>query len=236
MSLFLDDGHNSQSMNQSSSEVKNAEPHLLVARQSEKLMKSIPKSEMARIIIRKQHKHLLQCLRIATIQSSPAYEHFERSLTLTSIRSKKTPGRRMTLAMVARGSLSSFLSFGSQHRHATPRASTSGGSVRSKRNSLFSLCEQEPQQHEGELHHLPCSPLHMQHQHHSSLSRGPSDSDLPVDQVEKGEGGKLEEEEGKKGDDRIGSLDHIYQQNHRRKEQSLRTKFKEDVVEISKED
>lgn len=68
MSLFIDESHNSQSISQSSQEVKPPETRLLVA-QTVKMPKAILSTDLARVIIRQQHRHLLQCLQIATVSS-----------------------------------------------------------------------------------------------------------------------------------------------------------------------
>ncbi|KAM3174433.1 hypothetical protein ACTXT7_010543 [Hymenolepis weldensis] len=66
MSLFIDEGHNSQASSHTNQEVKVPEPRL-AALQKGRVSKNVPSSDAARAIIRQQHKHLLQCLQIATV-------------------------------------------------------------------------------------------------------------------------------------------------------------------------
>lgn len=145
----------------------------------------------------------------------------------------------MTLAVAARGSLSSFLSFGTQIRQATSKIGGAGDSVRSKRSRLFSLSEKQSRQqlslsHREHGHHHHFSRLRFQHR--SSLSRGTDDSESQIDQIEKGLDIDLAEKEVKIRGERTASFDEIYQQNHRNRGQFHRTQYMEDVEEISKED
>ncbi|VDN99052.1 unnamed protein product [Rodentolepis nana] len=234
MSLFIDDGHNSQATSQTSQDVKPAESHLETL-QTEKVLKGIPSTETARIIIRQQHKHLLQCLQIATLQSSAAIGLFDPSQTSASGRRKKISGRRMTLAVATRGSFSPFFSFGSQARQATAKIGGTGGNSNSRRTRPFSLYERQSRQQPGE--HGPHRTLsRLRSRHHPSLSRGSGDYDSQIDQIEKGLGGDQVENETNIQAERTPSFNHVYPHSHRNREQPHRTQFMDDVAEISIEE
>lgn len=141
-----------------------------------------------------------------------------------SSRKKKPAGRRMTLAVAARESFSSFLSFSNQFRFP---GSKSGN--RSKRSSLFSLSEpqnqQQCQQHHNQHHHLhPFIHLHL---HHSPIRDQEEVS--PLDQSERGLGG-----EGIKQSDRFSSLDDIFHRTYRTRAQSHHMQCKDNDEEVAK--
>nr|CUU99086.1 hypothetical transcript [Hymenolepis microstoma] len=234
MSLFMDEGHNSQTTSQTSQDVKPAESQM-EALQSGRALKSIPSSETARIIMRQQHKHLLQCLQIATLQSSVAMGQFDPSQASASARRKRISGRRMTLAVATRGSFSPFFSFGSQARQATVRIGGTGGNIHSKLTRPFSLYERQSRQQHGEHgRHHTLSRLRLRH--HPSLSRGAGDCESQIDQIEKGLGTDQVEQESNMRAERTSSFNHVYSHNHRNREQPHRTQFMDDVAELSFEE
>ncbi|CDI98209.1 potassium voltage gated channel protein [Echinococcus multilocularis] len=218
MSLFIDDSHASQLANQSNQDrvVEIRSPGLQTTRRGH----ISPSCEAARSVIRQQHRHLLKCLQIVTVKSSPRSDQCSCSVVSPLSRRKKSAGRRMTLAVAARESFSSFL----QLRFPGSRSGN-----RSKRSSLFSLSESQNQQqrqqhHNQQHHHHPFIHLHL---------RQPPIRDQeeisPRDQPESDLGGKDVKES-----DRSSSLDHVFHPAYCIRAQSHYPQCKDGGEEVAK--
>ncbi|VDM27015.1 unnamed protein product [Hydatigera taeniaeformis] len=141
-----------------------------------------------------------------------------------SSRRKRPAGRRMTLAVAARESFSSFLSFGNQFRFPGSRSGN-----RSKRSSLFSLSEpqnQQLRQHHRNHQHHPHPFMHL-HLHHSPIRDQEEIS--PLAQPKRCLGG-----EGVKQSDRFSSLDDIFHRTYCARAQLQHPECKDSDVEVAK--
>ncbi|KAL5109544.1 Potassium voltage-gated channel subfamily D member 2 [Taenia crassiceps] len=221
MSLFIDDGHVSQLAGQSNQEdrvVGTRLPSLQTTRRGH----TTSNCEAARSVIRQQHRHLLKCLQLVTVQSSPRSDRCSCSVLSPSSRRKKSTGRRMTLAVAARESFSSFLSFSSQFRFPGSRSGN-----RSKRSSLFSLSEPQNQQQRHQHHNQHHHPFIHPHLHHSPIRDQEEIS--PLDQPDRNLGG-----ESVKQNDRFSSLDDIFHRTYRTRAQSHHPQCKDNDEEVMK--